>query len=42
VKKMTSVVDGEAKKKKGAFNYDLDELKLNFPSELKTRFLSLV
>jgi hypothetical protein len=30
VKKMTSVVDGEVKKKKGAFNYDLYELKLDF------------
>jgi hypothetical protein len=36
VKKMTSVVDGEAKKKKGAFNYDLYELKLDFPSELES------
>ena len=36
VKKMTSVVDGEVKKKKGAFNYDLYELKLDFPSELES------
>jgi hypothetical protein len=28
---MTSVVDGEVKKQKGAFNYDLYELKLDFP-----------
>jgi hypothetical protein len=27
---MTSVVDGEVKKQKGAFNYDLYELKLDF------------
>jgi hypothetical protein len=33
---MTSVVDGEAKKQKGAFNYDLYELKLDFPSELES------
>jgi hypothetical protein len=33
---MTSVVDGEVKKKKGAFNYDLYELKLDFPSELES------
>jgi hypothetical protein len=26
---MTSVVDGEVKKQKGAFNYDLYELKLD-------------
>jgi hypothetical protein len=30
VKQMTSVVDGEAKKQKGAINYDLFELKLVF------------
>ena len=36
VNKMTSVVDGEVKKQKGAFNYDLDELKLDFPSELES------
>jgi hypothetical protein len=33
---MTSVVDGEVKKQKGAFNYDLFELKLDFSSELKS------
>jgi hypothetical protein len=33
---MTSVVDGEAKKQKGAFNYDFYELKLDFPSELES------
>ena len=33
---MTSVVDGEVKKQKGAFNYDLYELKLDFPSELES------
>ena len=36
VNKMTSVVDGEVKKQKGAFNYDLYELKLDFPSELES------
>jgi DNA repair exonuclease SbcCD ATPase subunit len=36
VKKMTSVVDGEVQKQKGAFNYDLYELKLDFPSELES------
>jgi hypothetical protein len=36
VKKMTSVVDGEAKKQKGAINYDLFELKINLSSELKS------
>ena len=36
VNKMTSVVDGEVKKEKGAFNYDLFELKLDFSSELKS------
>jgi hypothetical protein len=29
VNEMTSVVDGEVKKQKGAFNYDLYELKLD-------------
>ena len=36
VNKMTSVVDGEVKKQKGAINYDLFELKLDFSSELKS------
>jgi hypothetical protein len=36
VNEMTSVVDGEVKKQKGAFNYDLFELKLDFSSELKS------
>ena len=36
VNEMTSVVDGEAKKQKGAFNYDLYELKLDFLSELES------
>ena len=36
VNKMTGVVDGEAKKQKGAFKYDLFELKLDFSSELKS------
>ena len=36
VNKMTSVVDGEVKKQKGAFSYDLFELKLDFSSELKS------
>ena len=36
VNKMTSVVDGEVKKQKGAFNYDLYELKLDFSSELES------
>jgi hypothetical protein len=36
VNEMTSVVDGEVKKQKGAFNYDLCELKLDFSSELKS------
>jgi hypothetical protein len=36
VNKMTSVVDGEVKKQKGAINYDLFELKVNFSSELKS------
>jgi hypothetical protein len=30
VNEMTSVVEGEVKKQKGAFNYDLYELKLDF------------
>ena len=36
VNEITSVVDGEAKKQKGAFNYDLFELKLDFLSELES------
>jgi hypothetical protein len=32
VNKMTSVVDGEVKKQKGTFDYDLFELKLDFSS----------
>ena len=36
VNEMTSVVDGEVKKQKGAFNYDLFELKLDFPSDLES------
>jgi hypothetical protein len=36
VKQMTSVVDGEAKKQKGAINYDLFELKIDLYSELKS------
>jgi hypothetical protein len=33
---MTSVVDGEVKKQKGAINYDLFEMKLDFSSELQS------
>jgi hypothetical protein len=40
VNEMTSVVDGEVKKQKGAVNYELFELKLDFPSELES-FTSL-
>ena len=36
VNKTTNVVDGEVKKQKGAFNYDLFELKVDFSSELKS------
>ena len=36
VSEMTSVVDGEVKKQKGAVNYELFELKLDFPSELES------
>jgi outer membrane protein assembly factor BamB len=36
VNKMTIVVDGEVKKQKGAFNYDLFELKLDFSSKLES------
>jgi predicted transport protein len=36
VKEMTSVVDGEVKKQKGAFKYDLFELKLEFLQELES------
>jgi hypothetical protein len=36
VNEITSVVDGEVKKQKGAFNYDLFELKLDLLSELES------
>jgi hypothetical protein len=36
VNEMTSVVDGEVKKQKGEFNYDLFELKFDFSSELES------
>ena len=36
VNEMTSVVDGEVRKQKGAFNYDLFELKLDSSSELES------
>jgi hypothetical protein len=36
VTEMTSVVDGKVKKQKGAINYDLFELKLDFSSELES------
>ena len=36
VNKMTCVVYGEVKKQKGAINYDLFEMKLDFSSELKS------
>jgi len=36
VNELTSVVDGEVKKQKEAFSYDLFELKLDFSSELET------
>jgi hypothetical protein len=36
VSKMTSVVDGGVMKQIGALNYDLFELKLDFPSELES------
>jgi hypothetical protein len=36
VNKITSVVDGEVKKQKRAFNYELFELKLDFLSELES------
>jgi hypothetical protein len=36
VNEITSVVDGEVKKQKRAFNYDLYELKLDFSSELES------
>ena len=36
VNERTRFVDGEVKKQKGAFNYDLFELKLDFSSELKS------
>jgi hypothetical protein len=41
VNEMTNVVDGEVKKQKGAINYDLFELKLDFPSELESFMTSL-
>jgi hypothetical protein len=36
VNEMTSVLDAEVKKQKGAFNYDLFELKLDFSSKLES------
>jgi long-subunit fatty acid transport protein len=33
---MTRVLDGEVKKQKGAFNYDLFEMKLDFSSKLES------
>jgi hypothetical protein len=36
VNEMTSVVDGEVKKQKGAFNYDLFVLKIDLSSELES------
>ena len=36
VNEMTSVLDEKVKKEKGAFNYDLFELKLDFSSELES------
>ena len=36
VNEMTNVVNGEVKKQKGAFNYDLFELKLDFLQELES------
>jgi 3-dehydroquinate dehydratase len=36
VTEITSVVHGEVKKQKGAFNFDLFELKLDFLSELES------
>jgi DUF1365 family protein len=36
VNEITSVVHGEVTKQKGAFNYDLFELKLDFLSELES------
>jgi hypothetical protein len=36
VNEMRSVVDGEVKKQKGAFNYNLFELKLDISSELES------
>ena len=36
VNEITSVVDGEVKKQKRAFNYELFELKLDFLSELES------
>jgi hypothetical protein len=35
VNEMTNVVNGEVKKQKGAFNYDLFELKIDFSLELE-------
>jgi hypothetical protein len=36
VNEMTRVLDGEAKKQKGACNYDLFEMKLDFSSKLES------
>ena len=36
VNEMTRVLDGEVKKQKGAFNYDLFEMKLDFSSKLES------
>ena len=36
VNEMRSVLHGEVKKQKGAFNYDLFEMKPDFSSELKS------
>jgi hypothetical protein len=36
VNEMTRVLDGEVKKQKGAFNYDLFELKIDFSSKLES------
>jgi hypothetical protein len=33
---MTRVLDGEVKKQKGAFNYDLFEMKLDFSSKFES------
>jgi hypothetical protein len=39
VNEMTRVLDGEVKKQKGAFNYDLFELKIDFSSNTQLAFL---